>query len=61
MCDGKVVLLGDRDVDHYPLQDDDGICLMNPFGQQQEFFQAKEGLWPHVCACVSVCVQAAVI
>ena len=26
MCDGKVVLLGDRDVNHYPLQDDDGIC-----------------------------------
>ena len=26
MCDGKVDLLGGRDVDHYPLQDDDGIC-----------------------------------
>jgi hypothetical protein len=44
MCDGKVVLLGDRDVDYYPLQDDDGICLMNPFSQQQTVFKAKEGL-----------------
>jgi hypothetical protein len=43
MCDGKVVLLGDRDVDYYPLQDVDGICLLNPFNLQQEFFRLKEG------------------
>jgi hypothetical protein len=45
MCDGKVVLLGGRDVNHYPLPDVDGICLRkNPFDlQEKEFSRLNEG------------------